>query len=388
MGAFEQYEILKGQESDINEHLPVLYKYAKECDHVTEFGVRGIVSTWAFLAPHPKRLVSYDIRHPRQFRGNLQAVYDNRGDTDYSFIIGNTLDVDIEPTDLLFIDTWHTYKQLKAELERHFSKVRKYILLHDTETFGTVGEDDGEGLSKAIEEFLSDNPDWKVKEKLSNNNGLTVLENINVKLFSIIIPTMWRSPFIWEMLPKYQVSEFVGEVIIIDNAPSPKNDVSAYDKVKMYTKGENIFVNPAWNWGVSLAKYSIVLANDDILIEDLDIVLGEISRSNFDIVGAGIKPDDAGRRIKNIQRFPANSFGCFMFVKNYVAVPETIRMWYGDDIQFYHNKKRGVLMNFGITTRKSTTIDSERAYFRGVIGRADIAEYKRLLVAGMIPKVI
>lgn len=382
------YKALCEKKSDINQHLPTLKKYAGKCNHVTEFGVRGIVSTWALICGNPRTLISYDLYHPRSFKGDLSLVYALREETKFSFIKANVLEIDIEPTDLLFIDTLHTCEQLSKELHRHSKNVRKYIVLHDTKTFSEVGEDGGDGLSKALTEFIASNNDWVIKEVFNNNNGLTVLENINIKLFSIIIPTMWRSPFIWEMLPKYQVSEFVGEVIIIDNAPSPKNDVSAYDKVKMYTKGENIFVNPAWNWGVSLAKYSIVLANDDILIEDLDIVLGEISRSNFDIVGAGIKPDDAGRRIKNIQRFPANSFGCFMFVKNYVAVPETIRMWYGDDIQFYHNKKRGVLMNFGITTRKSTTIDSERAYFRGVIGRADIAEYKRLLVGGMIPKVI
>lgn len=388
MGAFEQYEILKGQESDINEHLPVLYKYAKECDHVTEFGVRGIVSTWALLAPHPKRLVSYDIRHPRQFRGNLQAVYDNRGDTDYSFIIGNTLDVDIEPTDLLFIDTWHTYKQLKAELERHFSKVRKYILLHDTETFGTVGEDDGEGLSKAIEEFLSDNPDWKVKEKLSNNNGLTVIERREEDGYSVIIPTMWRSELIQKMLLKYDDCDLVKEVIIIDNDPGKTPDLSIYRKAIPYSKGTNIYVNPAWNWGVQLAGHKIILANDDILIEGLDLVLRSISESDFDIVGAGIRPDPHGLRIKEISTFPANSYGCFMYVRNYVSVPDQIKMWYGDDIQFYHSKKRGMLMNFGITTRKSTTIDSDKAYFRGVIGKNDIAEYKRLVSEGAIPRVI
>ena len=32
--------------SDINEHLPTIIKYGQECDHITEMGVRGIVSTW------------------------------------------------------------------------------------------------------------------------------------------------------------------------------------------------------------------------------------------------------------------------------------------------------------------------------------------------------
>ena len=34
---------------DIMEHLPTLYRYAKECDSVFETGVRGCISSWAFL---------------------------------------------------------------------------------------------------------------------------------------------------------------------------------------------------------------------------------------------------------------------------------------------------------------------------------------------------
>jgi len=32
------------------------------------------------------------------------------------------------------------------------------------------------GLWKAIEEFLSTHTEWKLKEKFTNNNGLTILE--------------------------------------------------------------------------------------------------------------------------------------------------------------------------------------------------------------------
>jgi hypothetical protein len=34
---------------DIHEHLPTLMKYAEECDSIIELGVRGVVSTWAFI---------------------------------------------------------------------------------------------------------------------------------------------------------------------------------------------------------------------------------------------------------------------------------------------------------------------------------------------------
>ena len=46
----ENYEIVCRQLGDINEHLPILKRFSEECSHITEMGVRYMVSTWAFLA--------------------------------------------------------------------------------------------------------------------------------------------------------------------------------------------------------------------------------------------------------------------------------------------------------------------------------------------------
>jgi len=56
----EKYKQLSEVRSDINEHLITLKKYTEECDTVVEMGVRSIVSTWAFLAGNPKKLISLD----------------------------------------------------------------------------------------------------------------------------------------------------------------------------------------------------------------------------------------------------------------------------------------------------------------------------------------
>ena len=45
----EQYNKCFKTKSDINEHIPTLYKYAKECTSVTEFGTRACISTIGFL---------------------------------------------------------------------------------------------------------------------------------------------------------------------------------------------------------------------------------------------------------------------------------------------------------------------------------------------------
>ena len=168
--------------SDIFEHLPTLKRYAFQCDHITEMGVRGIVSTWAFIVGNPKRMISYDINHPSKSGADINQVYSNSGSTNFEFIEADILTVDIEETDLLFIDTFHVYRQLKRELELHSSNVNKYIILHDTQTFGYIGEDGGEGLRKAVTEFLNDNKYWTIYEDFKNNNGLMILKKYDTNI--------------------------------------------------------------------------------------------------------------------------------------------------------------------------------------------------------------
>lgn len=160
--------------SDIWEHLPALYELAKQCSHVTEMGTREGNSTVAFLAAQPRKLICYDIDRKPQ----VDRLHTLRGKTDFRFEKQDVLVANIEPTDLLFIDTFHTYTQCKAELARHASKARRWLVFHDTHTFGERGEDGGAGLWPAIAEFLSRSPEWRIKSRVDNNHGLTVLERV------------------------------------------------------------------------------------------------------------------------------------------------------------------------------------------------------------------
>jgi hypothetical protein len=156
---------------DINEHLPTLMRFAKKCDHITEMGVRGIVSTYGLLMGKPKTMVSYDICDCDWLP--VRAMVEQ--DTDFKFIQADTRECIINPTDLLFIDTLHNYNQLKIELARHADKVKKYLIFHDTSSFEFHGETEEIGLWPAIAEFLDDNPDWRILERFHHNNGLTIL---------------------------------------------------------------------------------------------------------------------------------------------------------------------------------------------------------------------
>ena len=47
---------------------------------------------------------------------------------DFLFTEADVLKIEIEETDLLFIDTYHAYQQIKGEFELHGNKAKKYII--------------------------------------------------------------------------------------------------------------------------------------------------------------------------------------------------------------------------------------------------------------------
>lgn len=184
----EKYKHFCDLKSDINEHLPVLANLAVECEHITEMGVRAVVSTWAFILGAPQVLICYDIHKSENIEEAI--VEAKNANIAMKFIEADVLKIEIEETDMLFIDTLHTYTQLKKELALHASKVKKYLVFHDVETYGVKPEpaswqtpaimenyvENDKGIMYAITEFLQSNPEWKVKAHYKNNNGLLVLE--------------------------------------------------------------------------------------------------------------------------------------------------------------------------------------------------------------------
>ena len=167
----EKYQQLCKVESDINEHLPTLKKYALLCDRIVELGVRGMVSTWALLAGYPRFMVSIDIVHPSEHNGDVEGTkaMAEKECVNWGFLRASSLEIELFRHDLLFIDTIHSYEQLSQELRLHSPHTTKYIIMHDT----VLPE-----MQRAIDEFLLGNNDWKIKEVFTNNNGLVVMQRI------------------------------------------------------------------------------------------------------------------------------------------------------------------------------------------------------------------
>lgn len=162
-----------GQNTDMVPRMLDLYRYGTQCVTVTEFGVRRGMSTCAFLAAGC-RVTSYDIADQA-----YECPEDARKRWEF-FKEDTTLHAMILMTDLLLIDSRHTAHQVSAELEQSH-RVRKYILLHDVISHGSVGEDGQPGINQAIYEFLAKNGlIWRVKELLVDPNGILVLERIDM----------------------------------------------------------------------------------------------------------------------------------------------------------------------------------------------------------------
>lgn len=200
---------------DISEHVSTLRLYASRSSSISEVGVRFGASTWALmmglhdadggsadLRPSPgartgaKVHRAYDLG---MFEHRVRARHIAAGlGIRYAFQQADSLSLDLEESDLLFIDTFHAYPQLRGELRRHAPRVRRYILLHDTTVDANASEcvrrpgdydcaamaqrlrcslDEVRlGLWPAVQEFLVAAPQWRLLRHYGHNNGLVVLE--------------------------------------------------------------------------------------------------------------------------------------------------------------------------------------------------------------------
>lgn len=164
----KKVEEFSSQSCDICEHFPLMLKYGRQSEHITEMGVRDVVSTWGWLASKPKKLICYDYRRSN----NIEDAYDTAAGLgiDFAFHEADTREIEIEETDLLFIDTEHNYEQMQKELSLHGNKARKFLVFHDT---AWANE-----MNKAIKEFMEANPHWVDEEEVTNNNGFKIIKRI------------------------------------------------------------------------------------------------------------------------------------------------------------------------------------------------------------------
>ena len=187
--------------------------------------------------------------------------------------------------------------------------------------------------------------------------------------YSVIIPTLWKSNRIGKLLFDLIKCEFVDEIVLIDNGGKFFEYFEALDKVKLVQVEENIYVNPAWNKGIELAKNEcIALCNDDInfdpnifglITKDILMEYGIIGQSEFNYKGNNTDEPIIEKWLGKVRDW---GWGCLIIFdkKDWINIPNDIKIWYGDDYIFKCNPAtKSILKNFNIQTEMSTTSDEK-----------------------------
>ena len=179
-------------------------------------------------------------------------------------------------------------------------------------------------------------------------------------MISIVVPVVWGyEPFCNFLLDVVQLP-IIEEVILINNnvKKTPEHDVLSHQKVHVYNQEENIFVNPAWNLGVSLAKNDkICILTDDILV-DLRAFLAadRFIRKEIGLLSIGIHFDlfkaqnaqyddvkyknlivSGDLKIKASEDNPNNAGrGSLFFLhkENWIDIPNDLKIYWGDTWQY------------------------------------------------------
>ena len=175
MNLLERYKKECATKSDIYLHLPTLFKLSQDEivqeRGIYECGFRSGVSTWAFLASKPAKVLSIDIEdcdateHKKLAKSGKVKFYFRKKDSK-EYVPKES------PFGLSLIDTLPDYGHLFAELEHISEFTEKYIVIHDTDKrFERQGR-----TKSAINDFISRHKDWKIKSHTETLHGLTVLE--------------------------------------------------------------------------------------------------------------------------------------------------------------------------------------------------------------------
>tara|TARA_B100001093_G_scaffold477588_1_gene505005 strand:+ start:1144 stop:1794 length:651 start_codon:yes stop_codon:yes gene_type:complete len=185
-------------------------------------------------------------------------------------------------------------------------------------------------------------------------------------MYSVIIPTLWKSNRTLSLLENLNKCEFVTDIVLIDNTSSNKSIAQNLTKINYINPGKNLYVNPSWNLGVILAKEdNLIICNDDINFNP-DLYFGVLSQINLQekgVIGNSTKNYELTAPT-NPQIYPKPGFewgwGCLMSThkSNWVPIPNSLKVWFGDNfIEVINPNKAFSLRGIPVSTEMSTTSD-------------------------------
>lgn len=206
------------------------------------------------------------------------------------------------------------------------------------------------------------------------------MQEVSKAMIDIVIPTL----MLIDSCPlKYSLQEacksnLINQVIIIDNSGGLFEESISInsEKIQVLTMPGNIYVNPAWNLGVSKCySENIVIMNDDVFCSSevymqIETVMKEENvgicsvqtnicadlEDYIDNISYTQEPIVTNNIFGNIN---SNITGWFFCIKRklWKNIPDPIKIWYGDNIVYDSVRNKGLLTK-NITTCKIGHIES------------------------------
>jgi len=173
------------ESKDLNVHCETVRNIASKVNNITAFVKRA---DWevALASGFPKTLNVYQTQESKLIEETHKAVdqqkaKDSRKIDNYITYHKDAevdpMKVDIGPTELLVIDRENSAEYLTNVLNKHASKVSKYIIIRGTQSFGEKAEFDQTkpGLWPAMKNFLATNKEWFIAKHWQEYYGMTLL---------------------------------------------------------------------------------------------------------------------------------------------------------------------------------------------------------------------
>lgn len=200
-------------------------------------------------------------------------------------------------------------------------------------------------------------------------------------MFSVILPTLQRSPWLLPVLDIYREHPLVAEVIVINNAGPRAPLPRLGPKVRVLDQDENIFVNPAWNLGAREAQSEhLIVSNDDVLFPPslIDAVACRLGPS-VGMIGphTRCRHTERGRPpifVPAYERKPLYGVLFFMARSSWVPIPDDLLVWCGDDWLFSRQTERNYFF-VGPQVRTPMAVTSGSPEFSAQ-KYADLATYR------------
>lgn len=256
---------------------------------------------------------------------------------------------------ILRLQRGHWYQEIHSPINpdqiESFSKLYAPVLQPDKPKTGIqqYAEDLNKETSECWEEVLA--------AKIRKEAGEKLFEEY-LGMFTVIIPTMGVvDPTPWIL--KLGECPLVGEILVIDNSDGklPTLTNAFLKKIKVIYSGPNIYVNPAWNLGVKEAKFeNIILANDDLLLDDITGLLTFISKNLRDREVIGLNPNQEWKYSLSGGHYIGRGWGRFIAIKksSYKPIPEELKVWYGDNLLILRNAPYNISGVKGIIGRSAS----------------------------------